>query len=54
MDFLDTHPMMVTRQTPRSNKVSKIVLKIAQKDFDNIYKKSYWLHMPFFHKFFYD
>ena len=41
MNFLDTPPIMVTRQTPRANKVSKIVLKIAQKDFDITYKKSY-------------
>ena len=40
MDFLyTTHPVMVTWQTPRA----KIVLKVAQEDFDNTCKKSYYI-----------
>ena len=49
MDFLYTNsPMMVMWQTPRADKVSKIVLKVPQEDFSNTNKKSYWLHLPFF------
>ena len=41
---------MVTTQAPRADKVSKIVLKVIQEDFGNTCKKSYWLHLPFFHE----
>ena len=42
MDFLHTTPpIMVTREAPRDDKVSQIVLKVAQEDFGNTCKKSY-------------
>ena len=41
MDFLyTTLPILVTRQTPRADKISKIVVKAVQEDFDDTYKKS--------------
>ena len=44
---------MVTGQAPRAGKVSEIVSKVVQENLDNTCKKSYWLHLPFFHEFFY-
>ena len=49
MDFVyTTPPIMVTWQTPKADKVSKIILKVVQEDFDNICKKWYRLHLMFF------
>ena len=44
---------MVTWLAPRADKVSKIVLKVSQEDFGNTSKEPYWLHLPFFHEFFF-
>ena len=44
---------MVTRQAPRADNVSKIVLKVVKENFDNICKTLCWLHFHFFHEFFY-
>ena len=43
---------MVTWQAPKANKVLKIVSKVVQEDFSSTYKKSYWLHLPFFSRIF--
>ena len=49
MDFLyTTPPIMVTWQTPRAYKVSKIVLKVFREDFGNTCRKTSWLHSLFF------
>ena len=49
MDFLyTTSPIMLRWQGPRADKTTKIISKVAQEDFGNTSKKSYWLHLPFF------
>ena len=42
MDFVYTNPpIMVTSQAPRADKVSEVVSKVPQEDFDYTCKKSY-------------
>ena len=50
--FYTNPPIMVTRQALRADRVSKIVVKVVQEDFDKTCEKSYWL--SFFHECFHD
>ena len=41
---------LVTLQAPRADRVSKIIVKSVEENFDNTCKQSYWLHLPFLYK----
>ena len=50
--FLVYHPsIMVTWQVLRADKVSKIILKVVQEDFDIICKEFYWFLLLFSSRF---